>query len=170
MTAINSSILIELSGVKTSAQSKIHAAQQCVSNTYLSASQKCQSAKDKTIAFISDNKESIFFCGCCATTAFFSPHLFIPVAIATIIVRTELTKHLKNLAEKHLSDENNPYKPSSAFGPNYVSPMALTMGTIAALGTIFFTNLIMISGLPVLLGAIAAGDTVAKVGMDLAAR
>ena len=134
--------------------------------------QVCKNTAEKTGDFIIRNKNTIFFIGSCCVTGYFAPHLFFPIVVATIILRVELARHLRNYANTHLKDSHNPYKLNPRYGPQYISTMDLTMGAIAAvdafaLGTIFLANSWSIALIPVL-GGIAAGSTVAKLGMDIA--
>jgi hypothetical protein len=127
---------------------------------------------DKTIDFVDRNQTNIFFVGCCCVTAYFAPSLFFPVLVATIIVKVELSRHLKHYAKEYLKDDHNPYLLNPLRGPNYITTLDVTMGAIAAvdalaLGTIFLANSWAVTLLPVL-GGLAAGSCLAKLGMDLA--
>lgn len=151
---------------------KAHAAQLYVGSTVQSLRQNGLASVEKTKIFVLKHKEDIFFIGCCAATAYFSPALFFPVAIATIILRVELSRHLKGAAEEYLKDDHNPYKVNPQYGPHYVSNLDITLGAIAAidavaLGTIFIAGSWTVALIPAL-GGIAAGSVAAKFGMDAA--
>lgn len=94
------------------------------------------------------------------------------MAIATIILRVELSRHLKKLANEYLKNDHNPYLLNPKHGPTYVTSLDLTLGAIAALdaialGTIFVAGSWSVALIPVL-GGIAAGSVAAKWGMDKA--
>ena len=143
-----------------------------VTDTCNSVINQCNATANKTKDFILRNKHNIFFIACTATTAFFAPGLFIPTFVATLIIRVEVSRQLKNLADYYMKENLNPYKQTPNYGPEYANSLALTMGTIAtmdaiALGTIFTTSSVTIALLPVL-GGIAAGNAAAKCAMDIA--
>lgn len=139
------------------------------------ARQKCIEIAIKVKDFLWRHKKTILFVGLSVLTAAFAPEIFFPVAIATIIVRVVATYALKHLADYYMKDERNPYKIKPLFGPDYVSPLDITLGVIAALdavalGTIFTTSAKFVP-LHIILpiaGGIVAGNFIAKVGMDIA--
>lgn len=160
--------------VQQGVTAKIHAAQDYVGPKYQSARQKCIATAEKIKDFILNHKVELFFIGCSVATAFFAPQLFFPAAVITIILRVESARQLEKLADHYMKDDLNPYKTNPQYGPNYVSTIALTMGTIAAidslaLGTFFAPATLTVALLPIL-GGIAAGSTIAKLGMDIAHR
>lgn len=103
--------------------------------------------------------------GSCATL-YFAPELFIAGAIVSFIARVEF----KNLINKYIKDEYNPYFDNAKFGPQYLSTTDTVLATAAAvdaviLGTFYFTPYLAVSLLPVLSGVVA-GNALAKVAMD----
>ena len=135
---------------------------------YNNAGQRCVDTANKIKDFVQRHQGEILFIGCCAITAYFAPHLFFPALIVTVIIRVEL----KQLAKQYLRDEQNPYERNPRFGPHYVSVLDLTLGVIAAadafaLGTIFIAGSWTVALIPVL-GGVAAGNCLAKMGMDIA--
>jgi ElaB/YqjD/DUF883 family membrane-anchored ribosome-binding protein len=150
----------------------IHTAKVYIAQTNQAVKQGCKKTIEKTIDFVTRNQTNIFFVGCCCATAYFAPHLFFPVLIATIIVKVELSRHLKHYAKEYLKDDHNPYLLNPLRGPNYITTLDVTMGAIAAvdaiaLGTVFLANSWAVSLIPAL-GGLAAGSCIAKWGMDLA--
>lgn len=153
---------------------KIHAAQDFVEPKYLSVRQKCIDSAEKTKDFILTHKKELFFIGCGIITAYFAPQLFFPAAVITLILRVQGARQLEKLADHYMKDDRNPYKTNPQYGPHYVSTLALTMGTIAAvdslaLGTFFAPASLSVALLPIV-GGVAVGSTVAKLGMDIAHR
>jgi hypothetical protein len=132
--------------------------------------QSYHNTTEKIVTFIYDNKDKILFAGCCIATAYFSPTLFFSAAVVTIIVRVELSRRLRQMADFYLKDEKNPYKLNSRYD-NCMNPLELAMGSIAAvdalaLGTIYIAGSLVVATLPVL-GGIAAGSCAAKLAMNL---
>ena len=137
-------------------------------------SQTVRSTAEKVTNFLYAHKEEIFFGVCTAASIYFAPQLFFPAAIITIILRVEIKHFLKSYANEYLKDEKNPYQLHPYYGPKYVSSLNLSMGTIAAIdaiaiGTVFTAGSWSIAALPIL-GGIAAGSVIAKIGMDLGHR
>lgn len=127
----------------------------------------CKSASDKTYNFVLNNYQTIFFATSSCATAYFAPHLFLPGAIAAVIVRLEV----RNLIDTYIKDEHNPYIGDSKFGPNYVRTTEFVLALASAvdavaLATVFYTHSWTISLMPILGGAVA-GNVAAKIGMDL---
>jgi hypothetical protein len=160
---------------------QLHEGKEAVAHTYRSFVQGCQDeinevtficqvTANKVEGFLFRNKETLFFIGCCAVTAHFSPHLFFTAAIVTVILRVEFTRNLKKLADYYLQDERNPY----VIQPYYnkcVNALDMTLASVAAvdavaLGTIYLTNSWLVFLLPAL-GGIAAGNCLAKWGMNV---
>ena len=158
------------SAVKKEAEAKIHSAKNYMDQKYQATCQNIQISANKTKDFIYNNRETLFFIACATVTAVMAPHLFIPFTIATIVVRIELAKYLKNLANEYLKDDHNPYMLDPLYGPNYISTLDLTLVAIAAidsiaLGTIFLTSSLTIALLPAV-GGIVVGSCIAKYSMD----
>jgi hypothetical protein len=161
-------------------QNQVEASKVSLLDAYQAVSQSCrqtgsqlsqnsQLIVDKIQRFVDENKEAIFFTGCCGAAAYFGPTLFFPVALITAVVRVEFSRNLKKLANDYLKDDKNPYK-LNPYYDNCVSSLDLMMGTVGgvdaiALGTIFMTNSWAVNSLPILAG-IAAGNCLAKLGMN----
>lgn len=151
-------------------QTKYQEARKGAKDSYEAASLICRYTADKVQDFVRTNKKEILFGGCTAVTAFFSPQVFVPVMIATILVRTVATEFMKDQVK-----ESSCLKPSIYYGPNYVSRIWLTLATIAAvdaiaLGTLFYTHTLWVSAFPVALGAVAAGEMAYRFGSDIVTR
>lgn len=131
--------------------------------------QACLDTIGKIEEFLFQNKDRIFFVGCSLTTAYLVPQLFFPTMIGTIIIRVEISRNLKIAADHYLKDEFNPYKKNPNF-ETCLTTTDMTMGTIAAVDSIVMGILILPSTLTVslipVLGGIAAGNCVAKLGMN----
>jgi len=153
--------------------------QNSMTEAYHAVSQSCQHMTDRvgqTInnveEFVFRNKMTLFFIGCAVATAYFSPLLFFPAVIITVIVRVEISRHLQKAADYYLKDERNPYK----VNPQYekcVNTLELTFGIIAAvdaiaLGTLFVAGFWPVALIPIL-GGIAAGSSATKFGKNIAA-
>ena len=169
---------IWVTGIKNQVQhevsDKLHSAQTYVSTKADALKVGVIDTAAKTKAFVIANKATIFFVGCSAITAVFFPEMFFAAAIVTIIVRVELNWLFKKLAAEYLKDDHNPYLLNPYYGPDYVTPLTVTMATVAAvdslaLGTIFVAGSMTVALLPVL-GGIAVGSVVAKLGIDMAQR
>lgn len=163
--------------VQQQVSSQVQRSKACVINfgqschdTATRINRACIATANKIGAFLYYHKETIFFIGCSLTTAYFTPHLFFPIAILSVVARIEVARNLKNVADYYLKDERNPYK----LNPKYdicVNSVDITLGTIAALdalalGTIFMTNFWTISLIPAL-GGVVAGNCVAKFAMNI---
>lgn len=130
---------------------------------------KCMRTIDKTELFLYENRGTLFFIGCSAVTAIYSPLLFFPAAIAGAGIRFEGARKLKELADKYLNKELNPYQLHSRYD-KCVTSLAIAAASVAAfdalaLGTFYSTSYMAIAFLPVL-GGLAAGDAVAKWAMN----
>ena len=137
----------------------VQTAKNFASATYISTCQKCRATADKTTAFVDDHKKEILFCACTMATAFFTPHLFVPIAMSTMLLRMYFT----------------PKDPDSDQNGTYFTAIPLTLATISgvnalALGTVFFTNTLWVSACPMVLGALVAGDIGGKLAMDAYAK
>lgn len=135
-----------------------------------SATQACLNTINKIEEFLYHHKETIFFIGCSLTTAYFAPHLFFPTVILSVVVRIELARNLKKVADHYLKDERNPYKLSPKYD-TCVNTIDVSLGTIAALdavalGTIFMTNFWTVYLIPIL-GGVVAGNCAAKFAMNV---
>lgn len=133
-------------------------------------SRSCLDTADRINNFLYENKETIFFIGCCITTAYFAPSLFFPGFFLSLAGRIELSHTFRNLADHYLKDEVNPYKLNPKFD-NCIGTLSLGVEFIAAIdtlavGTIFMTNAWTLYTIP-FLGGIIAGNSVAKLGMNL---
>ncbi len=133
--------------------------------------QKCTAVTEKTSKFVIQNKQTIFFIGCCAITAYTSPFLFFPSLVITGILRLELERHLKKFMNEKWKDEHNPYKIKPQYGPSYINSFELALATIGtvdaiALATLFVAGSWTVALLPALCG-VAAGSCLAKKGMDM---
>lgn len=129
---------------------------------------KCRATAGKVSETL-HNKQIMFFVTCCTSAAYFTPHLFLPTVIITVITRMELTSYLKKTAEFYMKDDRNPYKINPRY-ENCISALDFTLGTIAglnglALATFYITNSWAVYFLPVL-GGVAAGSAIAKWGMN----
>ncbi len=160
---------------------QVQRTQDSIEHAYQVTSQNCQQAghyvsqkyhetADKASTFVYNNKDKIFFAGCCIATAYFAPELFLGSAVITLILRVEISHYLKKLADDYLKDEVNPYKSHPRYD-NYMSSIDLMMGGIAAvdaiaLGTLFVAGSWTVAVLPAL-GGVAAGNCAAKWAMDI---
>lgn len=155
-----------------SASDQLQQAQEYVAQSSQSFCQSCETTKEKTIEFVQRNQKTIFFIGASCVTAYLAPHLFFTAAIATIILRVEFDRRLREYMDTNFKAERNLYNLNPFYGPSYVSSVDLTMATIAALdaialGTIFIAGSWTVALIPVL-GGLAAGDCLAKRGIDFA--
>lgn len=153
---------------------KIDGAQKSIRATCQLVCQKGSESVGKIKEFVLSHKKEIFFLGCCAITAFFAPHLFFTAAVVTIIFRVLLSEFLQKLAENVLQDNYNPFKTIPLNSLKYISNLDIALETIAAvdavaLGTIFTAGTWTVALLPIL-GGIAAGNTAAKIGINIAHR
>lgn len=147
-----------------------HAVGQRCHNTAKHVASKCRETIDKIEWFLYQNKETIFLTSCSLATAYFCPYLFFPAAIVGTFVRIEVAYNLKNAADYFLKAEHNPYR----LHPQYdkcVNSLEMAIGTVAAidaiaLGTLFVTNCWSVYLVPPILGGLAAGSAVAKMGMN----
>jgi hypothetical protein len=127
----------------------------------------CLATVEKTETFIRNNLSNILFFSSSCATAYFSPHLFVAGAILAVVIRLEI-KHLFN---EYIQDQHNPYIEGTPFGPDYVESTGLVAASLAAihsiaLGTLFLANSMTVRLFPIV-GGIAAGNVLAKIGMDL---
>jgi hypothetical protein len=123
-------------------------------------------AAKKTCDFLYDYSFAFVVVGASCATLYFAPELFIAGAIVSFIARVEF----KNLVDKYIKDEFNPYFDNAKFGPEYLSTTDTVLATAAALdaivlGTIYCTPYVAISVLPIL-GGFVAGNAMAKIAMD----
>lgn len=133
------------------------------------ASSACHKTSDAVAKFVYENSHALLYTGFCLTTAYLAPQLFFPTMIVTIILRIEVTRFLKELAEEYFKPEKNPMN-----GPPrpIITHVNLAMSTIAmldsvALATFFTSSSIVINLLP-MLGGVAAGNSFAKLIMQWA--
>lgn len=162
VTAVSDGISTVSDGISKGKQSVING----ISTGAETITASCKAASDKTYDFVTDNYQTIFFAASTCATAYFAPHLFVPGAIAAVIVRLEL----RNLVDTYIKDEHNPYI-GTKFGPNYVKTTEFVLALAAAvdavaLATVFYTNSWTVSLMPIL-GGVVAGNVAAKIGMDL---
>ncbi|WP_068468441.1 hypothetical protein [Candidatus Protochlamydia phocaeensis] len=145
----------------------VHVAGENLYSTGLAVSRKCRQTAEAIHAFVSEHSGKIFFIACTCAAAYFTPQVFFPAAVIAIILRVEF----KELMNEFIKDNHNPYFPNPKFGPHYISAMDYTLGAIGgahalALGTVFTTNSLAVTLIPALAG-IAAGNCIAKIGMDV---
>jgi hypothetical protein len=165
-------IIVTRNSIYSGVSSKVKKIHDDVINKCDTIYKSCKATAEKIEAFIIRNRANIFFIACGIATAYFAPHLFFPIAIATIIVRVEFDRRAKNWTNENMKTEKDPYKKNPTYGPHYVNSIDLTLAAIAAidaiaLGTLFVAGSWTVALLP-LLGGIAAGSCAAKLGMDIA--
>jgi hypothetical protein len=134
------------------------------------ASEAVRQTTDKVADFFYKQSGTLLYIGCTVATATFSPQLFIPTVIASLIVRIEATRYMRDMAKEYLKPEKN-FMETGAARPT-ITTLDMAMATIAAvdavaLGTIFYSHSITINLLPAL-GGIAAGSSFAKAVMNWA--
>lgn len=141
-----------------------------IGNGFSYASSAFLQTVDKAEQFLYRNKDTIFYVGCSATTAYFSPYLFAASAAATAIGRIELTRKLRNFSDEYLRDDKNPYKQNSRYS-SYMTPLEITMGAAAAANAIALSALVITNPCSTLvmpmIGGAAVGSGIAKAGMNL---
>ncbi|MBA2367616.1 MAG: hypothetical protein H0V82_01155 [Candidatus Protochlamydia sp.] len=149
-------------------------AQRCVrevENGINAGAEKAKIGMDATAKkicnFLYDYSFTFAVAGASCATLYFAPELFIAGFIVSFIARVEF----KNLVDKYIKDEFNPYADNAEFGPQYLSTTDAVVSTAAALdaivlGTIYCTPYVAISLLPIL-GGVVAGNAMAKIAMDV---
>lgn len=143
--------------------SQVQRTQQFVAHTCQSLKGGCQKTAEKAKEFVKRNQNTILFIGCSCASAYFAPQFFFPAAIITIIFRVELNRQMNQYVEKWKNEW---------YGPHYISSFDLTLAVIGAvdavaLGTFFVPGSLTVALIPSL-GGIAAGNCLAKRGMDIA--
>lgn len=118
--------------------------------------------------WISENQCNLFFVACSMASIYFSPTLTLSAAFLTLVARVEITKVVKSIANDYLKSEKNPYRTHPKF--DTISQIDLGIGglsglTALGLSTIFSTNYLAVTLLP-LLGGAALGNSMAKMIMN----
>lgn len=119
--------------------------------------------------FINENSQELLFVGATLVTLGLSSSVAVPVFFVSIFVRLEIDRRLKELADKYLKNENNPYQSTDKY--KVVSDFDFSIGVIAAidsvaLSTLFSSSLVLVNLFP-LFGAIVAGSCAAKLIMNM---